>query len=367
MRRIFIESPCFGFGPISTSISLAERLNDRYEIWFITFGEALLFLQKSTNYHFVEIDTRNESEFDKIKTVALPDDFFITNTNVEFSTYLISSSYKVIVIDTLYWMWNSVPGLYSNYDYFIIQKYFGKNVIDLPLHNECRPIINYSLWTEISCNKKNAALISFGGMSEPGDNCYIITAAKKMIEYIDEILPSDIVEVYVIGGLLNIQEEISTTNRRIHTLGYVESSKYHDIAKQCKYLFLSPGLTSIYEMIYSRMPFCLLPGLNVSQVYQNYQFSKECGYKYCIQWSEVESLIRLFSSVPELEGINHLREYVCNINIKNDINFKKSLKEYIDATDLAICSFEQGIFSDIFKYPTVEDYVIKYLNKIENE
>lgn len=365
-KKIFIESPCFGFGPISTSISLAEQLNSKYDIWFITFGEALMFLQKCANYPYVELDTRVETEYDKIKDITQPSDLFITNTNVEFSTYLISNGYKVIIIDTLYWMWNSLPEVYSKHKYFVVQKYFSKNLKNPPKPNECKPIINYSTWTDkISTNKKTA-LISFGGMSEPGDNMYIISSAEKMIECIIDVLPRDITDVYIVGGLFG-EQEIDYKNSRVHILGSIDAKAFYRIARQSKYTFLSPGLTSLYEMIYSKLPFCLLPGLNVSQVYQIYQFKKEFGYEFCIQWPDAKRLTEHFSSVSELDGIDYLRDYIGSIDIKKELRFQKTIEKFIEAVDSDNCFTCQNIAEELFKYPAVEDYIVKFIEEIENE
>lgn len=42
MKKIYIEAPCFGFGPISTSVSLANELKHKYDITFITYDCFLL-------------------------------------------------------------------------------------------------------------------------------------------------------------------------------------------------------------------------------------------------------------------------------------------------------------------------------------
>ena len=366
MRRIFIESPCFGFGPISTSIALANRLSKAYEIWFITYGEALQFLRKSTKYPYLEIDTRVEIEYDKIKKATSHVDLFVVNTNVEFSTYLLQNQYKVLVVDTLYWMWNDVPDIYANYQYFINQNYFGTSVKALPTHQECKPIINYDIWTPKPREYKPIALISFGGMSEPGDNTYIVSSAKAMIKCIVEVLPYDITDVYVVGGLFNNLEEFIDTSR-IHVLGSIDAKAFNILARESRYVFLSPGLTSLYEMIYSKIPFCLLPGLNVSQIFQVRDFNLTYRYPFCIQWPKAKELTELFSSVAELEGIQYLRDYISTINIEIDIGIQKAVIEYVDAVDKDNINFDNDVFTKLFSYPSIEDIASNFLKEIVNE
>ncbi len=248
MQRIYLEAPCFGFGPISTSVSVANSLQKEYDIYFITYGEALQFLQKSTTYAYIEVDTRSEQEFNKISNVASKDDLFIVNTNIEFGTFLLQNDYKVLIIDTLYWMWNSAPLEYINHPYFIYQTYYGASVRDFPRHEECRPLINYDLWTESVRCKKSSALISFGGMSEPGDNTYIVNSAKAIIESIVDCLPEYITDIYVVGGLFD-KKQFFDDSIKIHIVGCVDANEFHTVACECKYIFLSPGLTSVYEML----------------------------------------------------------------------------------------------------------------------
>lgn len=202
MKRLIFEAPCFGFGPICTAISLAKKLDKQYKILFITFAEACNFLKESTNYDFLELDTRKEDNFETISKIFSREDIIITNTNVEFSTFLIKKHLKVITIDTLYWMWNNVDECYKNYPYIISQAYYGKCKGDLPRKKTCRPIIDYNLCETTKNKETHSALISFGGMSEPSSSDYLIKYSNLLIKEIAKSLPENISKINVIGGLL---------------------------------------------------------------------------------------------------------------------------------------------------------------------
>ena len=52
MKKLYIEAPCFGFGPISTSLTIAKKLEKEYDITIITYGESLDYLKKCSSYKY---------------------------------------------------------------------------------------------------------------------------------------------------------------------------------------------------------------------------------------------------------------------------------------------------------------------------
>lgn len=173
----------------------------KYDIVFITYGEALKLLMDSTDFLYIELDTRVESNFEQFDELISKDDLIISNTNVELSTFLIENGFNIIVVETLYWMWNSLPKTYCDYKRFIAQAYYGKSVSELSPKDVCKPIINYEVWRKTEKIDANAVLISFGGMSEPGDNSYLIENALEMVEIISGFFEGSGFEIYVVGGL----------------------------------------------------------------------------------------------------------------------------------------------------------------------
>lgn len=99
----------------------AKQIQKNYDVEFITYGEAKEFLEKNLNNHIISIDTRYEKNFDKLLNYINKKDIIVVNTNVELSVYLLKKGYKVLTVDTLYWMWNNVPKIYTQNPYFIAQ------------------------------------------------------------------------------------------------------------------------------------------------------------------------------------------------------------------------------------------------------
>lgn len=360
MNKLYIEAPCFGFGPISTSIVIAKFCEKKYDVVFITYGEALKFLIDSTDFSYIELDTRVESNFEQFDKLISKDDLIISNTNVELSTFLIENSFNLIVVDTLYWMWNSLPKTYCDYKRFIAQAYYGKSVSELSPKDVCKPIINYEMWRKTDEIDANAVLVSFGGMAEPGDNSYLIENALQMVEIISDYFKASGSEIYVVGGLFDKNVDYGV-DKNVHIVGQLDKVKYRTLVDRCKYLFLSPGLTTIYEMAFAKRTFCLLPGLNVSQIYQVYQLNKECGYPYCVLWPSTEELVNKFSAIPELEGIDLLRNYLLEKSPQKTALFREILQSYKNCVDNCVDTIFTDNLYAIFENKAIEALIEKYV------
>ncbi len=107
-----------------------------------------------------------------------------------------------------------------------------------------------------------------------------------------------------------------------------------------------------------------MPGLNVSQIYQVYQFSKECGYSYCIQWPDAERLVKKFSEIPELEGINVIRRYLSDLAIVHTIDFGSVVIKYIDAVNKGAISYKNNVYTRLFECPQVDVIIQEMLKEL---
>lgn len=366
MKKLYIEAPCFGFGPISTSLTIAKKLEKEYDITIITYGESLDYLKKCSSYKYLEIDTRDENVFSDLLKIITMDDFVIVNTNVELSCFWLERGYKVLVVDTLYWMWNKVPEEYINNQNMITQVYFGRKIGQLPQKKECRPLIDYNIWKKNDVKKSDYVLISFGGMAEPVEGDFVLKNAQLIIDKIVENLPENVKKVYVIGGLFS-KRQYEYKDICIEILGSVNNVRHRELVEECKYLFYSPGLTSIFELLYSNRLFCLLPGLNVSQIYQIYDFHNYFEYPFCIMWREYEELVKHFDEMPELEGLTYLYDYLLNRASLDDIDFQSIISEYVYDVDYAVNVVEKKKIDRIFECESVEELASLYLSRMSKQ
>lgn len=359
-KRLFIESPSFGFGPISTSLALSKYLVEKYDVNFIASSKALEFLCMSSSLGYYDLDTRNEACFDQIRKFASTDDIFISNTNVEFSTYLLERNYKTVVIDTLYWMWNSIPSIYENHKLFIQQAYYGNPRASFLQKKTCAPIIDYSLWesSEENFYKSDEALLTLGGMEEPGDFSYIIRGSEVLISHITAVLKKHgIKRLHLVGGLTKLIPYINSNGVDLIVHGIVSPIEMVSLTKVCKYIFANPGLTALYELANANCSVFFLPGFNVSQIYQVSALQSALNYKNCVVWEDFEEMQRYFDVSTEHAGLDYLRRYFIDVEKHiNNLNIDNKISKYIeDVNDDIIENQLQEVKKLVFGYPKISE------------
>lgn len=187
-----------------------------------------------------------------------------------------------------------------------------------------------------------------------------------MIEKIISNLPQYVKNVYIVGGLFN-KKRYEQNNKCINILGTINKYQFKELVDKCKYIFLSPGLTSLYEMLSNERLFCLLPGLNVSQIYQIFHFYYSCHYPHCIMWAESKELVEKFSKLPELEGLSYLKDYLTNQVIKEHIDFERIITKYINSVNNKEFTVNKEVMNNIFNHKSVDELVEIYLERMVNE
>jgi len=331
---IYLEAPCFGFGPISTSLEYGKIIAERHDVVYITHGAAAILASKA-NATILKIDTTKENNFQQLSQIMNKEqDIVITNTNLEFAEWLIANNYKCIIVDTLFWMWNDIPKKLQNYPNYIALKYYVEVNRGFPVRF-CRPILDYVQLDSIAHNKQaHKVLITFNGMAEPLDNKVIVDFAYKLCDAVlhrlIKVIPQMKMEdITIVGGLLS-RENASKhgIHPKVRVLSSVEKNAYMYELAQSDYIFALPGLNSIYELSYLRKHFFLFPAFNVSQMFQLEDF-RMTQYPYSYNWKNTKQLLNEFKNISEIEGIQNLLEYI-TFNIDKEIPFLEAeVERYI--------------------------------------
>lgn len=162
------------------------------------------------------------------------------------------------------------------------------------------------------------------------------------------------------------KKSCSENGTEINILGVLSPKKYFEVLSSSSYVFLSPGLTGLYEVLACKKPFCLLPGLNVSQIYQICDFKETLNFKYCIAWPEADRMVAIFNKQPELESLSYLRDYLLTTNRISEIDFKTTISNFVnDVENNNYYVNEQELYK-LFKNQKVEDLVVEMIKQIEN-
>lgn len=343
-NKIYFEFPSFGYGPASTSINIIESLinNFNFEVTIISDGVSLEFAKnciKAAKY--IEFDTSDVSIFDRLICVLDKDSLIISNTNIDFCKWCIENGYRIIGIDTLFWMWNEDLTFISKMEGYIIQDYFSDLMLKKCNNKEYKdklkitsPLVNYKLIEKNRTNniRQKEVLIAFGGMATPYNKDVIL----KYYEYIlrgllNKLNKCDRVDiVHIVGGLVNKNDSIGFENQNLNIIyeGPLEPERYINLLS-CEYVFICPGLTSIYEACAINAYTYILPGFSVSHILQAMDLEKCTGYEYIGHWPKSAYFYDKVKEIPENEGTALLQDYLRKELIKNTIYDFPKLEDFL--------------------------------------
>ena len=369
---VFIEFPDFGFGPASTSVCLARVLQKNKECRIVSTGGALNFARKALpEMPFYNIDTSNENEFTKFLDLIPKDASIPSNTNPEFTLWASTKGYKVAAIDTLSWMWNEAPKCIDIVKPYIAQYYFGSfqdPAID-PRETEklfyVRPIIDYTSWSGRNWHKRDGcALIGFGGMGNPFDLHLEKQYAQWILDcIIPYLLKSNFVDrIHIVGGLLDktlLPGTLKPYSKKLIVEGPLTPNDYQELLCRSQFCFLTPGLSSIYEVACAGLNPLFLPGSNVSQVFQSVDLSRIVEYRSVALWPDAERIYESISNISEKEATAILSKHLRKIfhSFKPESNFLHDrIERYLSMIDAQL-DFQalNSLWQNWQDLPTVEE------------
>ena len=347
---LYFEFPSFGFGPASTSCYLIRAVQKRFDcpIVVISSGVALDFAKATLKkVAFVSFDTNYMSQFDELKSTISENSVIISNTNIDFCRWCTQQNYRIISIDTLFWMWTQdlefIPDTmaYIVQDYFIQERQFNSNYQKYgdKLHL-VKPIIRRDdLLQKSGTSKSNEALVSLGGMATPFNQDIIFMYCDFVLpELVRQITGNGIEKIHLVGGLLKQYA------RQANWLGQDQNVEVHGMVSQdhyvslmsCAYHFIAPGLTSIYESYVIDTPPYLLPGFSMSQILQAESFRKMTDYPYVARWQNLSCMVKKVSDMGEDEGTDYFNRFI-EACIQNESHFQFSdISMYLNKKHLSL-------------------------------
>lgn len=358
--KLYFEFPDFGFGPASTTCNVINKLQKIMKANFIViaFGTALEFAKKTLrDVTFIELDTNNTEYYVQLLSVIKSDDIVITNTNLDFCRWSVNNNFRTIMIDTLFWMWECDLDFIPKTEIYIVQNYYQEEKIyNINFHRYKEQIIVVPPIIDVRENRAddtekdkfpNHALISFGGMATPFNR-------KIIFEYCNLIIPGLITalqrncvqEIHIVGGLIEPYISMNpniANDKNVTFYGSVSQQQYKKLL-DCQYLFLSPGLTSIYETIaMNKQPF-FLPGFSMSQVLQAISLKSCTAYPYIANWNEIDDVLVKIESMSETDGSAYLNGFLeQSVKESYELPF---LEDYLKLDDMVKKSISQYIKQD---------------------
>jgi hypothetical protein len=314
-KKILLQAAPFCFGPASTLLSIARHFENGFELMMIDEGPTGDLLKLSgLDIKSIQISTIHPSkELDElIRSV----DIVVSNTDLEFAKYCIDHQVaKLVIIDTLFWMWDDIDKRLFGADLYVIQDFMGTenqlNRLGSPRNYlSVGPLINWVVNQE-NQQKKDQVLISLGGcdcvLFDSHNDPFPSLISRLIRKSFGESQFKDYELVLTVGAKTKSSLQSRTEGFEIKTLSNTDNQllmgKVHAI-------LLSPGLTATFEAIHSGTPIFFLPPQNYSQVIQLDEYKKLGIAPYSFTWSDAYPEFSLPNNLPETIAVERVRQVV---------------------------------------------------------
>jgi hypothetical protein len=315
-RPVYVEFPDFGFGPAAAAVALINGVDEPYDWHLVSSGSAAEFARAhlpGATYH--QIDTFDPASWGQFRKLAPRGALTVSITNPDFAAWAAGHGYAVGIVDTLAWMWSSLPDGVDQTEFCLAQMFFGetgKPSREHPPTKVVGPIIDPSLWRATGrAPTSGTAVIGFGGMHVPlsfGDRLvadytrWFLRAALPVL--LDQ---SDITKVVIVGGRRDLRSLVPrpwSRHRAVVVSPWLPQPSYARLLQSSTYLLLSPGLGTLYECAASGLAPLLQPGWNMSMLLQAYHVAS--SYKHLCPWPWLDEAADHISDLPEHDGLVYL-------------------------------------------------------------
>ncbi len=310
--KILCEAVSFGFGPVSKLLSLCEILKLQHSLHFIGSGCSLSLVEKTEIFEqIIECDTTLPANISN--AVPFVDyDFVISIMNPVFSKIAIEHGCKLIIIDSLFYMWDKLDPAWKKCDLLIIQSFNGEkerlqNTNDLSNAYLVGPIVSTQMTQRSKCSK-NSILINFGGADYPYVNDFskLSLFIRKLAEELLSLNEFDEKVISIGPRCLSNLQDLREQGFEINTFSHEDFLTH---LASTSMLLTIPGLTTAFEAFHLSTPTLFLPPLNYSQFMNLRKFrclgltaSGSC-------WDDYFPSV-ITNQLPEEEGVQLVESFI---------------------------------------------------------
>lgn len=339
--KVVINATPFCFGPISTSLAIAEILREQKLslVWLAT-GTALELL-KTGNYidEIVHFDIGKEKDRLTYEQVVREADAVIVNTDPEFAEWATKLNKKVIYIDILYWMWDRLPDTVSQCAYYIYEDFVQtkeqQERLGVPKNGiRVGPLIRSTLNSNFSKKPQltRSLLVSFGGLYRTdNESKKFLASYKQMVTQVvlDCLEQVDAFStVYIAGGGISKKRFVLQNKLQVQ-MGCLPKEVYDDILSNATAAILCPGLTGFYEAAFLNIPTFFLPPHNYSQYLQLQSFMNWLPNNTYSDWTKLGISINLEKFLPENDALKRVNSVLEEVSKRGQI-LKLHIKEFLE-------------------------------------
>lgn len=326
--KILCEAVSFGFGPVGKLLAIAEKLYKDFELDFIGNGSSLELAKKSVFFSkFIEIDTTTDNSV--IPNDVIDNyDFALSVINPVFGEKILRRGKKLIVIDSLFYMWKSIPQVWKECDLLIIQSFNGEaerlKVEPIPNAHIVGPIIS-SFSVKNDNAPKNQVILNFGGADYP----YIKN---------DTIIPEFVESIISNLGALKMYsekhvaigprylEKLVSLEKYGYKIGTYSHEEFMGLIKSSDMVLTIPGLTTTFESFSSSIPTLFLPPMNYSQLLNLQKLQQYGVADFSFNWDAFYEVP--FQILEENKGVEMVESFLTRSIYDNKI--QKALNEKLE-------------------------------------
>lgn len=358
-KRILCVAEAFGFGPASKLIAFLKlNLFPGYELTFLGNSCAYELCKHEPFNRIINADPTDISPESTLMKEIKNHDIFISSMEFKAISHVNKSGLKIIIIDSLFWMWSKTPCKLEHIDLYLCQNFIHVN-------ERCSLIKSNNLFTifpltlskqkTLKNENKNKILLNFGGMDNPfAKKELLIVYAMCMFDIVQQICTKLKLELEVYGREWIIEILKPYYTNTVTTYGSLPINKFVDRLSEAYGIITSPGLEVLYESFTSKIPIYLLPPQNNSQAHQAELLQLENPELPGPQYPD------LISSTQVTKGINPSNE-ICQILDSVD----KLKKDDLALKKLKI-SIEKFLTMDNNELNKLTDSQFKFIKKMQN-
>ncbi|RQW19083.1 hypothetical protein EH196_19260 [Bacillus sp. C1-1] len=344
MRVAFI-APSFGFGPASKADYIIKALRHSVSSAHIDFYGSSFALEYITNNS--PVNNIYECDYSKDKDLLMENiidyDFVINIMEMEILTHWDKNKPKMLLIDSLNWMWDKLPKGIENVSKYYVQDFMleEKN-LKLDQLEIIRPI-TFDTNNYLSKEKENMLLVNFSGMCNPFTSQEYF---KKYVCEISEIIINLFYDefdeiVFTTNSSLKKDVEVNFKSLSKVKFLFLKHADFLEYMQRSRVVFSTPGITITLEARELDIDLKYLLPTNYSQVLLSNKYLNEDSNTNCIRLEDFgknyeldkdmkediavakvnKSVIEILSTMKEKLYIEILRIY------NNDQTKKNSLKK----------------------------------------
>jgi hypothetical protein len=301
--RVLCDAVAFGYGPIGKLLSIRACLPAEWTFTLAATSGTLQLARISGFDRILECDTESKSDLAAHRSEFASADLFLNIMNPESAAFACDLRVSMAVVDSLFWMWDSLPDSLAAADTYFIQRFAG--VQDrLAIHAPVHPLLVGAIIDRSAgpVQKANQLLINLGGLKsrliQPGVNSnYASVLASLLARVLDQGHFDRILLTGESDTMKVLAREVRTPRISFVTLGH---KAFLQELSASRLLITSPGLTTTYEAFAASVPTVFLPPQNFSQFLILARLQAAGVAPYGLHWRDLypDADVRIGESEP---------------------------------------------------------------------